>query len=188
MKKRICFIDFDDSFSYNIIQEVHELGLDVRVLHWMDFDSLPPEEILILGPGPGHPDDYQRIFPQLQDWMRAQRPLFGICLGHQIFWRLQGESVVRSREPIHGQSVELKLDPEWQDYLRLPEKIQVQRYNSLAVPAQAALRNPQVKNFIVNDEILMTRGERVLTYQFHPESMGTSFRRSFFRPLTYDLV
>jgi anthranilate/para-aminobenzoate synthase component II len=188
MKMDLCFIDFDDSFSYNIIQEVHELGFKVRVLHWMDFEALPPEEILILGPGPGHPDDYQRIFPLINEWMAAHRPLFGVCLGHQIYWRLQGESVVRSREPIHGQSVELDLDAEWQDYLRLPEKIRVQRYNSLAVPAQAAMRNPLVSNFIFQDEVLMTKGKNLLTYQFHPESMGTSFRRSFFRPLIDHLV
>ncbi len=188
MKKNVCFIDFDDSFSYNIIQELNDIGLRVRVLHWMDMETLPSEEILILGPGPGHPDDYQRIFPVLQEWLKARRPFFGVCLGHQIFWRLQGESVVRSREPMHGQSIELMLDKQWQEFLSLPEKIRVQRYNSLAVPAQATLRNPVLENFIAGDEILITKGEGVLTYQFHPESMGTSFRRSFFRPLLNHLV
>lgn len=188
MKKTVCFIDFDDSFSYNIIQEVHELGLSVRVLHWMDLDLLPPEDILILGPGPGHPDDYQRIFPQLKEWLDAGKPFFGICLGHQVFWRLQGESVVRSREPMHGQSLELTLNADWQEFLGVGEKIRVQRYNSLAVPAQGSLRNPLVKNFIFQDEILITRGKGILTYQFHPESMGTSFRRAFFRPLLNNLV
>lgn len=188
MRTKACFIDFDDSFSFNIIQEIHELGFEVRVLHWMDFETQPLEDLLILGPGPGHPDDYQRIFPQIQDWIKSNKALFGVCLGHQIYWRLLGESVVRSREPMHGQSVELNLDPEWQRYLSLPEKIKVQRYNSLSVPAQAALRNPQVLNYVFQDEILISRSEKILTYQFHPESMGTSFRRSFFRPLVDHLV
>jgi len=89
---------------------------------------------------------------------------------------------------MHGQSIELMLDKQWQEFLSLPEKIRVQRYNSLAVPAQATLRNPVLENFIAGDEILITKGEGVLTYQFHPESMGTSFRRSFFRPLLNHLV
>lgn len=188
MSTSVCLVDFDDSFTYNIVQEVQDLGLRVRVLHWMDFDELPAEDVLLLGPGPGHPEDYQRIFPLVEKWLKQKKAFFGVCLGHQIFWKLQGESVVRSREPMHGQSIEIELPVDWQEYLQLPELVRVQRYNSLAVPAQAALRNPQTQNLIVQDEILITRGERLLTYQFHPESMGTSFRRSFMRPLTDHLV
>lgn len=186
--KKVCFLDFDDSFTYNIIQELTDLKLKVEVVHWQDFEQLPQSDLLVLGPGPGHPDDYQRIFPLVQQWLDRKLPLFAICLGHQIFWRLQGEDIVQSKEPLHGQKIKLKLTPDWQQWLNLPSEVWVQRYNSLAVMGQSGLRNPYLKNLLADDEIVMTRGENILTYQFHPESMGTSFRRSFFLPLTRELV
>lgn len=186
--RKATFIDFDDSFSYNVVQELTEVGFQVEVIHWMDFESLPEIGLLVLGPGPGHPDDYQRVFSLLKEWIQNQKPLLGICLGHQLFWKLQGEEVIRSREPLHGQKIKLQLSEEWQQWLKLPEEVLVQRYNSLSVPAQAGMRNPFFKNLIVNEEILITRGDKVITYQFHPESVGTSYRQAFFEPVYRDLV
>jgi anthranilate/para-aminobenzoate synthase component II len=109
-------------------------------------------------------------------------------LGHQIYWRLLGEGVVRSKEPLHGQKVSLILNETWQDFFQLPEELKVQRYNSLGVPAQAALRHPELKNVLIDDEIMISRTKSVLTYQFHPESLGTMCRQSFFLPLLRDFV
>jgi anthranilate/para-aminobenzoate synthase component II len=186
--KKALFIDFEDSFTFNLIQELESIGIKSEVISWKDFENLPDEGILILGPGPGHPDDYQRIFPLVKSWLDAKRPFFGVCLGHQILWRILGEDVVRSKEPLHGQRVKLSLNQDWQNYLNLARELFVQRYNSLSVPAQAGIRNPEFSNFIQNDEILMTRGEKLLTYQFHPESVGTTFREAYFMPILSHLV
>lgn len=177
--KKVTFIDFEDSFSYNVVQELTELGFNVQVIPWHDFEENPVEGMLALGPGPGHPDDYQKIFPLIRNWLNEKKPFFGLCLGHQIFWRLQNEEVVRSKMPLHGQKVELHLTPEWREWLNIRERVFVQRYNSLAVMAQASIRNPFIQNFIQDDEILISRTPHVLTYQFHPESIGTSFRKEF---------
>lgn len=185
---RATFIDFDDSFSYNVVQELEEIGIGVEVLNWKDFEALPDTELLVLGPGPGHPDDYQRIFPLLSDWLDLEKKFFGICLGHQIFWRLLGEDVVRSKEPVHGQKVSLRLNEDWQNYFQLPPELKVQRYNSLGVPSQAGLRHRDVKNVLIDDEIMISRTKSVLTYQFHPESLGTMCRQSFFLPLLREFV
>lgn len=182
-------IDFDDSFTYNILQELEETGLKVQLINWKDFECLPDERtILVLGPGPGHPDDYEAIFPLIRNWLADKRPFLGICLGHQLFWRLQGEDILRSRHPMHGQRIRLDLGAEWLSWLGLKSAPQVQRYNSLAVFSQATLRNHHLTNFIQDDEILITRGENIITYQFHPESVGTSYRQAFFRPVLRDLV
>lgn len=186
--KKATFIDFEDSFSYNVVQELTEVGFSVEVVHWKDLESLPGDGLLVLGPGPGHPDDYQSLFPLIRDWLAQGRPFFGVCLGHQILWRINGEDIVRSKEPLHGQKVKVSLSPEWSKWLGLGTEITVQRYNSLAVLAQAAIRNPGYKNLIVNEEILMTRSENVITYQFHPESVGTLFRKAFFRPVFLNSV
>lgn len=173
------FIDFEDSFSFNVIQELTEVGFHVSIVNWRDFDRAPTGGVLVFGPGPGHPDDYQTTFPLLRAWLAEERPFFGVCLGHQIFWRLQDEAVVRSREPLHGQKIRLDLTQDWRDWLGVRGEIFVQRYNSLAVPGQAAFRSPFLQNFIQSDEILITRGKNVVTYQFHPESIGTSYRTEF---------
>lgn len=176
---KATFIDFEDSFSYNLVQALADAGFEVDVLSWKDYEVNPSEGLLVLGPGPGHPDDYQKTFPLLKQWLNDERPFFGVCLGHQIFWRLQYEDIVRSKEPLHGQKIKMELSEEWREWLNIPGEVFVQRYNSLTVIGQSALRNPYFQNFIQNDEILITRAPRVITYQFHPESIGTTYRKEF---------
>lgn len=178
---KATFIDFEDSFSFNVVQELVQVGFDVSVINWKDYEDNPQTDLLVLGPGPGHPDDYQKIFPLVRSWLENKRPFFGVCLGHQIFWRLQNEEVVRSKEPLHGQKIKLSLSQEWSEWLGTSGDVFVQRYNSLAVLGQASLRNPVYHNFIQDDEILITRGPHLLTYQFHPESIGTTYRIGFMR-------
>jgi anthranilate/para-aminobenzoate synthase component II len=185
---KALFVDFDDSFSYNVIQELEELGIKVQVINWKDLELTPQTDLLIFGPGPGHPDEYQRLFPLLQEWLSKKKPFFGICLGHQIFWTLRGEKVIRSKEPLHGQKVRLHLSPFWKEWLKLDEDPWVQRYNSLCILGTAQIQNPDVLSFIQDDEILLTKGENVITYQFHPESVGTTFRAAFFAPLLEHFV
>lgn len=176
---KATFIDFEDSFTFNLVQELYLAGFEVEVLNWKDFEKLPDSDLLVLGPGPGHPDDYQVIFPLVEEWLKKEKPFFGVCLGHQIYWRLLKEDVFRSREPLHGQRVKLILPESWKSFLGIQDEAWVQRYNSLAVGEGAEIRNPQTENFIQDQEILITRTSHVLTYQFHPESIGTSFRKSF---------
>lgn len=187
---KALLIDFDDSFTFNVVQELEQAGVTTEVINWKDFESLPDHGLLVLGPGPGHPDDYQRLFPLLKEWITAKRPLLGICLGHQIFWHLQGEGVLRSKYPLHGQRQKLELTGEWREWLGISgqDEVWVQRYNSLAVMAPAGVRSPYFRNFVQNDEILITAGDNVVTYQFHPESVGTTYRKAFITPVLRDLV
>ena len=178
---KATFIDFDDSFSFNVVQELQLVGFEVEVVHWQDYDRNPVDGLLVLGPGPGHPDDYENIFSFVRQWLEEGRPFFGVCLGHQIFWRLQEEAVVRSKHPLHGQKVLLELSTEWRKWLGIESEVFVQRYNSLAVPSSGLRCAPGLENFIQDGEILITRSSHVLTYRFHPESVGTSFRGKFMR-------
>jgi anthranilate/para-aminobenzoate synthase component II len=186
--KKALLVDFDDSFTFNLLQELSLLGLEVTLINWKDFDTLPYEGLLVLGPGPGHPDDYQAIFPLLREWVGQKKAFFGVCLGHQVFWRLLGEDVLRSKAPVHGQRVELFLNASWKEWLGLKGRIWVQRYNSLAVLESSRLRHPFLLNHVQDDEILITRGDNLMTYQFHPESVGTSFRSRFLAPVLRDLI
>ena len=184
--KRVLFLDFEDSFTFNVVQELTQLELSVEVIHWKDFLPESDHDLLVLGPGPGHPDDYQVIFPQLGEWMSANKKIFAICLGHQILWRMKGSEVRRSIHPVHGQNVELTLPSEWQQWLHLPENIRVQRYNSLAVIPGVEWSG--VTSMVFDGEVMISRSTRLISYQFHPESMGTKCRGAFFRPILRDLL
>jgi len=176
---KATFIDFEDSFTYNLVQELFLVGFDVKVIQWKDYEENPEEGLLVLGPGPGHPDDYQKIFPFIREWLRDKKPLFGVCLGHQIFWSLLGGPVLRSKNPLHGQKVKLHFNREWQEWFGQRDEIYVQRYNSLTVLESSAQKWPELTCFIQDEEVLISRSSNVLTYQFHPESIGTTFKKNF---------
>lgn len=176
---KATIIDFEDSFTFNLAQELSLIGFEVKVISWMDYEENPEEGLLVLGPGPGHPEDYQKVFPLILNWLETKKPLFGICLGHQLWWYLLGEEISRSPLPLHGQKVELFLDNQWKNFLGIHEKVFVQRYNSLGVSINSISKYPEIQCFGQDGEILISRSSHVLTYQFHPESVGTSFRSEF---------
>lgn len=183
---RALFVDFDDSFTFNVLQSLEEAGIQCDLIHWRDFENLTDHDLLILGPGPGHPDDYQQIFYLVEKWLKDEKAFFGVCLGHQIFWTLKGEKVVRSLQPKHGQKVALNLPQEWREWLGVDHDPLVQRYNSLCV--HEPHRAEELMIHSLEGEIMITRGKKIITYQFHPESMGTTYRRSFFNVLRRHLV
>lgn len=178
---KAILIDFEDSFTFNLAQELNEAGFEVKVLPWDHFETEPLGDVLVLGPGPGHPDDYQKIFPIISKWLLEKKPFMAVCLGHQIFWRIKGEKVQRSLLPMHGQKIPLNLTSDWRNWLNIHDVVYVQRYNSLMVSSEFSFHDPELINFIQNEEVLITRSDHVISYQFHPESVGTSFRQNFIK-------
>ncbi|MBA2404002.1 MAG: aminodeoxychorismate/anthranilate synthase component II [Bdellovibrionales bacterium] len=184
--KKALFVDFEDSFSFNVVQELTNIGLTVEVISWLDFAQVTDHDLLVLGPGPGHPDDYQNIFDLIKSWQTAGKKILGICLGHQILWKLLGHQVIKSLHPLHGQKIKLNLPKGWQEWLNLPAETWVQRYNSLAVMDQGEIEG--IDKLVEKGEIIMSRSPQFISYQFHPESVGTKCRESFFRPIVQDLL
>ena len=188
MKEDVIILDFFDSFTYNIANEVAQMGLSVSV-HQNPNEVLKKllnirkKKILILGPGPGHPDEYKDIFPLIEKLFQNKYLYFlGICLGHQIIWSIKGENVLKSKNPIHGRAVPFKIPP-WKEFFNKRDfghETLVQRYNSLTVI-------PSGKNMgdfsFSKGEVMAGKFERGLTYQFHPESVGTINSKIFFEPL-----
>lgn len=183
---RALFIDFEDSFTYNVVQELMVAGLDVQVVHWNFFSIDHQADLLVLGPGPGHPDDYQILYPLIQSWLNKGGKIFAICLGHQILWRMRGKEVTRSEHPRHGQKVILELADDWQQWLKVPARVAVQRYNSLAVRGRSFEQG--VESHLEEGEIMISRSENTISYQFHPESVGTKCRPAFFNVIFSDLL
>lgn len=184
--KEALFLDFQDSFTYNVVQELEEIGISVKVIPWHDFTSLEGENLLVLGPGPGHPDEYAIIFELILSWLEKGKNIFGICLGHQLIWKLKGMDIISSAHPIHGQSFLLPISSLVENWLLLKGPLKVQRYNSLAVRFSGACA-PDLYS-VLGDELMLAKTKQTISYQFHPESLGTNCRKSFFLPILKDLL
>ena len=109
--------------------------------------------------------------------------IMGICLGHQLIWNFLGCEITHSQNPIHGQTKTLRI-PDWSFFpsnIR-GESISVQKYNSLIVDTD---QSHHKGNFVYDEagECLMGHLHGVITYQFHPESVGTSYPTGFFSGL-----
>jgi anthranilate/para-aminobenzoate synthase component II len=170
MLDKIIIIDFEDSFTYNIASVLFPLNPSVKVISHQEFFNSKMREFLeskekhalILGPGPGHPDAYQKYFKQIETFRNLpQFYVMGICLGHQMLGLMDGKVVGLAQEQIHGQTIFIEFDG-----VERP----VQRYNSLAVYENGS-------------EVNIRRFDRGISYQFHPESVGTDSNPLYFKEL-----
>lgn len=176
---KITLIDFDDSFTYNIVGELKQIGLSCEVVHWTELSLTHEFDLLILGPGPGHPHDYTPVFPVLREFLKSKKVL-GICLGHQLIWNLQDALVTRSKEPVHGERIRLVLNSFWKNFFNA-EELMVMRYNSLAVLEHSIISDAKLLS--IDNEVMMSCQDRIVGLQFHPESLGTASRSNLFRQL-----
>ena len=192
----IFILDFDDSFTYNIYSEL-KLACKSEPIQVVSKENClnvlstltetDRKTLIILGPGPGHPHQYNYLHPTLKKLMSNENVfILGICLGHQILGEILGHKISHCHEPMHGRAIELELDKTWQKHLGLKEKITVQRYNSLAVISDSTTDENLIAALKKNSEVLIFAGTRLISYQFHPESVGTKYRDEFFRkPLAF---
>ena len=136
-KTKLTFIDFDDSFSFNIIS-YFKMFFNVEILHWKNFEKAfgSKSEYLrhniVLGPGPGHVSDYRMVQKVLNERILiGEEKYLGICLGHQLLWTSFGGKVEKSNEIMHGRTTRVNLS-KLGDYfgINLNHSTLVQRYNS----------------------------------------------------------
>jgi len=184
--KQILMVDFYDSFTYNIVSECkrllenYHIKADIQICSWDHLRAFLTSsevnyQVIIWGPGPGTVLEYESIDPIIKKCLKDSA-LFnlGICLGHQIILKNLGHNLIRAKRPIHGENVAIRL-PAWSIYPKElhGKTIQVQLYNSWLVE----------KNLYYQDGVMSVCGLNLLTYQFHPESIGTSYPEIFFLPL-----
>jgi anthranilate/para-aminobenzoate synthase component II len=179
----IYFLDFEDSFNYNILSFLKKLS-SVEVFHYSNFsyvkDKIKTGDILCLGPGPGHIDEYSNSLHGIEE-IYADETIFkfGLCLGHQLLLTIcEKAKLQRCHRPVHGQKVEIPNT----GFFNLEQALFVQRYNSWSINENSIPRG----NFILDSfgEVAAFKyGNHVYTVQFHPESIGTSCPELFFQPL-----
>lgn len=200
LESNIYILDFNDSFTYNLLSELKIIDstLSIKVIPLTKIKNFLSEVAttivrcgIILGPGPGRPEDYSFIYHELAK-IQLNRNIFvlGVCLGHQLILNSQGFRVTKAKKAIHGQAQQYDLPKDLALEIGCPTKISVQRYNSLAVIENTKLQLNLKKTqfFSSNGEVIIYLGERILTYQFHPESIGTTCPKYFFMRLVNFLI
>jgi anthranilate synthase/aminodeoxychorismate synthase-like glutamine amidotransferase len=188
----VFVLDSYDSFTYNLVQYLGELGADVEVyrndeLTVEQVEALKPDRIL-LSPGPCTPREAGILVPLIRH-MAGMAPILGVCLGHQAIGEAFGGQVVRARQLMHGKTSPVDHDGKG-IFAGLPTPLTCTRYHSLIVeeeslPAELTVtaRTPANGGGPVGSVIMGLR-HRTLPIegvQFHPESVLTEGGRQMIR-------
>ncbi len=172
---RILIVDNYDSFTYNLVQYLGELGADPVTIR---NDAAPVDELLagewdrvVVSPGPCTPNEAGISVEVMRRFPEAGIPTLGVCLGHQSLAQAFGGKVVR-HVPVHGKSTEIEHDGEG-IFAGLPSPLTVGRYHSLVV-------DPELPDSLIvtarGGGVVMAMRHRdlpALGVQFHPESVLT---------------
>jgi anthranilate synthase component II len=173
---KVLVVDNYDSFVYNLVQYLGELGADPVVQRadqftLEDVEALAPDAILI-SPGPGRPEDAGLSNELIRTW-GGRVPVFGVCLGHQCIGQVYGGDVVRAPEIMHGKTSLIRHE-DVGVFAGLPNPLEATRYHSLVVENVPDVLEVTART---DDGIVMGLRHKELDVegvQFHPESILTA--------------
>jgi anthranilate synthase/aminodeoxychorismate synthase-like glutamine amidotransferase len=174
----ILVIDNYDSFTYNLVQFLGEMGADLHVVRndqttLAEIQAMQPTHIVV-SPGPGTPDDGGVSLDVIKQ-MGATTPILGVCLGHQCIGQAYGGVVHRAAQLMHGKTSMIYHNDEG-IFAGLPSPFEATRYHSLVVE-EASLPDVLTVTARTEDGIIMGVRHReypVYGVQFHPESILTA--------------
>jgi len=183
---RLLMIDNYDSFTYNLVQYLGELGADVDVVR---NDVEEAEALLarrpagvVVSPGPGEPTAAGVSVEVVSRFARAGIPVLGVCLGHQAIGVAYGGRIVRARSLMHGKTS--KIEHDGQGVFRgLPQPFEATRYHSLVIEQASCPEDLVVTAHTADGEIMGVRHRTlpVEGVQFHPESILTGCGKDLLR-------
>jgi anthranilate synthase/aminodeoxychorismate synthase-like glutamine amidotransferase len=177
MAMRLLMIDNYDSFTYNLVQYLGELGADVTVrrndeIGLDEVAALAPDAIVV-SPGPCTPNEAGISVPLIKRFA-GERPILGVCLGHQAIGAAFGGAIVRAGRIMHGKTSPILHTGEGL-FAGLPNPFDATRYHSLLIDP-ATMPNDLVRTaWTAEDEIMGVRHRELFVegVQFHPESILT---------------
>ena len=175
MGRKILMIDNYDSFTYNLVHYLEDLGCDVTVKR---NDQLTLEEVaefdeIVLSPGPGIPDEAGLLKPIIETYAPSKR-IFGVCLGQQAIGEVFGGSLINLDQVYHGIATTIQIVEEDPIYKEMPKEIEVGRYHSWVVHPDLP-EELEATSLDENGQIMSLRHKTydVTAVQFHPESVLT---------------
>jgi anthranilate synthase/aminodeoxychorismate synthase-like glutamine amidotransferase len=178
---KVLVIDNYDSFTYNLVQYLGELGTEPLVyrndeISYQEAVSLEPNKVVI-SPGPGSPEveKYFGICKRIIEEMGREIPTLGVCLGHQGIYHIFGGKIRRAKILVHGKTSEIRHDGEG-IFKGIPNPFQATRYHSLVVDDGSLPESLEVTARSLDDgEVMGIRHKDypIIGIQFHPESILT---------------
>ena len=175
----ILMIDNYDSFTYNIVQYCLELGANLKVirndeLSVDEIKHLNPEKIII-SPGPSTPKEAGVSVDVIK---KINKPILGVCLGHQSIAYAFGGEVIRAKNLMHGKTSQIEITKENILFNKLPNSFRVTRYHSLVVNKENLPKNLIPTSYSLDDNEIMSlqvKDKPVFGVQFHPESIMSEY-------------
>lgn len=176
----MILIDNYDSFTYNIVQYLEELGVEPKIfendkvtideLKSLDFDSI------IISPGAGNPDTAGISMAVLEEFYKTKK-ILGICLGHQCIAKFLGANIAKSENPTHGKTSKIFVCENSKLFKNLPKNFDVTRYHSLEVDKSSMPPALKITAETQDGIIMALEHNALLIYgvQFHPEAILTQY-------------
>ncbi len=181
----LLVIDNYDSFTYNLVQYLGEMGQEVRVVR---NDELPAAEIaalapshIVISPGPCTPNEAGISLEVIKTYA-GKIPILGVCLGHQAIGQAFGGKVVRAARVMHGKTSPISHDGKGL-FTGLPNPFEATRYHSLLIERASVPDSLDVTAETAEKEIMAVRHKTlpVEGVQFHPESFLTTAGKDLLR-------
>ncbi len=173
----LLMIDNYDSFTYNLVQHLGELGENIRVFRndkvtIKEIEKLKPESIVI-SPGPCTPRE-AGISVDVIKYFAGKIPILGVCLGHQAIGAAFGGAIIRAPRLMHGKTSMINHDGKT-IFKGLPNPFEATRYHSLIIKKETLPSCLEISAWTDKDEIMGVRHKEFIVegVQFHPESILT---------------
>ena len=174
--KKILVIDNFDSFVFNLVQYLEQLGAEVEVVrnNEVDLKALDSYDGILLSPGPGTPEDAGACISVVGEALNKNKPLLGVCLGHQAIGVAFGAKVNQAPELLHGKTSEIYHDNTGV-FSGLKPGFTATRYHSLAIDSDSVPSSLTVTAKTKNGVIMAVKHKTapIEGVQFHPESILT---------------
>lgn len=182
----MILIDNYDSFTYNIVQYLQELGVNpivfkndeitVQELKKLQFNSI------IISPGAGNPNTAGISLNVIQEFYKTKK-ILGVCLGFQCLAQFFGANIIKDNEPMHGKISQIQIYGQSKLFKGLPKNFNVTRYHSLIVDKNT-IKAPLKITAQTKDGIIMAIEHETLPLygvQFHPEAILTQYGHELFK-------
>ncbi len=185
MSRVILMIDNYDSFTFNLVQYLGEMGQELVVkrndeISINEIEEMNPD-FLMISPGPCTPDDAGISLDAIRTFA-GKVPIFGVCLGHQSIAQAFGGDVIRAEQLMHGKTSDIYHDGKTV-FAGLEQPFSAARYHSLIVKKETLPACFEISAWTKDDEIMAIRHKElpIEGVQFHPESIITSYGKDMLR-------
>lgn len=170
----VLVIDNYDSFTYNLVDLIHQFGRKTIVLRNDDpriSDVGEEADVIVLSPGPGNPEHFPELSRQLDTWVK-DKAVLGICFGHQLIAHYFNGSIQLADEVCFGHTSKIETEEHWM-FKGLPKHFDVMRYHALVVnkvdsPLKVIAKTSKEEVMAISHE-----SRPIVGLQFHPESILT---------------